>query len=206
MNPRWQPGDAVVLRELWDGKVWSVRPLTVVKDDPDEVMLYFWPDLHMKAPVSTHTGEFLRLPTEPWKLRDQHWRGARTLSFAWPGIAHAVLGFWDDATDRFTGWYVNMETPLRRRSFGFDSTEDFLDIVISPDLEAWSWKDEDELEEAVRRGLVTEERGQELRAEGERALERLRRRDRPFDRDWSDWRPDPTWSRPTIPDDPEVLR
>ena len=205
MTDPFRPGDAVVLRELWDRRVWSVRPLTVVKDEPDELMLYFWPTLRMKAPASARTGEFLRLPTEPWELTDQLWEGYRILSFAWPGVAHAVLGFWEDASDTFTGWYVNMEQPLRRTPFGFDTSEDFLDIVITADLETWTWKDEDELAEAVQLGLVTSDRASELRAEGERALERLRRRERPFDDDWSGWRPDPSWRPPAIPDDPALL-
>ena len=199
------PGTPILLRELWDGRVWSVRPLTVVKDEPDERMLFFPNVLDMKAPASLRTGEFLRLPSEPWELRDQRWEGYRILSFAWPDVAHAVLAFWEDATDRFTGWYVNMEAPLRRTPFGFDTTEEFLDIVVSADLETWSWKDEDELAEAVELGLITQERAAAIREEGERALERLAKRERPFDEDWRDWRPDPAWPVPRVPEDPEVL-
>src|SRR5436305_5710 len=144
----------------------------------------------MKAAASLRTGEYLRMPTGPWKLRDQRWDRYRVLSFAWPDVSHAVLGFWEDATDRFVGWYVNLQAPLRRTVFGFDTVDHFLDVVISPDLETWAWKDEDELAEAERLGLISPGDVVSIRAEGERALERLERRGAPFDRDWSAWRPD----------------
>ena len=30
----WQPGDQVVSREIWLGRIWSGRPCTVVEDSP----------------------------------------------------------------------------------------------------------------------------------------------------------------------------
>ena len=202
---RFEAGDGIVLREIWDGNVFAARPVTVVKDEPDETSVYVWPRLAMKAAASLRTGEYLRMPTGPWKLRDQRWDRYRVLSFAWPDVSHAVLGFWEDATDRFVGWYVNLQAPLRRTVFGFDTVDHFLDVVISPDLETWAWKDEDELAEAERLGLISPGDVVSIRAEGERALERLERRGAPFDRDWSAWRPDPNWVRPELPDDARIL-
>ena len=116
---RFEAGDGIVLREIWDGNVFAARPVTVVKDEPDETSVYVWPGLAMKAAASLRTGEYLRMPTELWELRDQRWDRYRVLSFAWPDVSHAVLGFWEDATDRFVGWYVNLQAPLRRTVFGF---------------------------------------------------------------------------------------
>jgi predicted RNA-binding protein associated with RNAse of E/G family len=202
---RFRQGDPIVLRDLWDGRVWSARPMTVVKDEPGETVLFVWSPLVMMAAASERTGEFLRLPSEPWELREQRWDRYRVLSFAWPDVAHAVLGFWEHVADRFAGWYVNLQTPLQRTAFGFDTTDHFLDLVISPDLETWAWKDEDELAEAERIGLISPGDVVSIRAEGERALERLEQRRPPFDRDWSAWRPDPSWIEPKVPDDPRIL-
>jgi hypothetical protein len=36
----WAAGDRIVLREVWNGKVWAARPVTVVRDDSDLIALY----------------------------------------------------------------------------------------------------------------------------------------------------------------------
>ena len=75
-----------------------------------------------------------------------------------------------------------------------------LDIEISEDLKGWHWKDEDELVEAQTLGLISEERGGELRAEGERVIENMKSRKPPFDERWDSWRPDPSWPVPELPE------
>ena len=70
----------------------------------------------------------------------------------------------------FAGWYVNLQEPLRRSPLGFETDDLVLDIRIQPDG-SWAWKDEDELEEAVRLGRFTEDEAQAIRAEGERVVE-----------------------------------
>jgi hypothetical protein len=39
-----------------------------------------------------------------------------------------------------------------------------------------------------------------LRADGERAVRRVLDRAPPFDRDWTAWRPDPSWPVPVLPE------
>ena len=76
---------------------------------------------------------------------------------------------------------------------------------MDPGGEGWRFKDEDELEEAVARGLFTRDEAAGFRAQGERAARRILERRPPFDRDWSSWRPDPSWPPPQLPpgwDDP----
>ncbi|MBI2238096.1 MAG: DUF402 domain-containing protein [Actinobacteria bacterium] len=199
----WSPGDPVVLREVWRGKVWAARPTTVVRDDPDLRMFHAAPEWTWKCPAGPD-GEWLRLPAEGWTLRDRDY-GWRILSFSRPGIAHAVLAYWDPETDEFRRWYINLEEPLRPTPLGFDYLDHALDIVVAPDRSSWEWKDEDELEEAVERGLFSVEQAGEFRAEGRRAVERLLRGDPPFDRDWRDWRPDPAWAEPALPPGWEVV-
>jgi predicted RNA-binding protein associated with RNAse of E/G family len=92
---------------------------------------------------------------------------------------------------------VNLQTPLERTRFGFRSTDQFLDIVVAPDL-SWRWKDEDELAEAVDVGRVTPAEASAIRSEGERVVADIEARSWPFDGSMKDWRPDPAWGIPAI--------
>jgi hypothetical protein len=96
---------------------------------------------------------------------------------------------------------VNLQSPLRRSPAGFDTVEHLLDVTIPPDRSSWSWKDEDELAQAVARGLFTEEDAKWFRHWGERAVEHVLLREPPFDRDWGDWEPDPEWVAQELPPD-----
>ena len=59
------------------------------------------------------------------------------------------------------------------------------------------WKDEDELERAAAEGLLD---AAEVRAEAERVLAA-----RPWPSGWEEWRPDPSWPAPVLPDGWEVV-
>ena len=96
------------------------------------------------------------------------------------------------------------EPPGRRcgaRPIGFDTVDHAArrpghDSIRS----SWTWKDEDELAEGHRARPV--HRGRRRRGSahwGERAVEHLVLRQPPFDVDWEDWRPDPTWPAPELP-------
>jgi len=120
------------------------------------------------------------------------------LSFAFPETPYAViLGFGDRSA--LSEYYVNLEEPLIRSPAGFDTVDHLLDVTIPPDRSGWSWKDEDELREAVDRGIFTEEDAASFRFWGERGAEHVLLREPPFDRDWSTWRPDPGWKDPDLP-------
>lgn len=188
----------MLLREVWRGRIWTARPAVAVRDDDDIAAFCVLPGTRWRAPVRRN-GTPLRLPEDDWRLVDRLWVGHRILSFAWPGVAHAVLLYWEHGTDAFEGWYVNLQTPLRRTAVGFDYLDHALDAVIAPDRSSWSWKDEDELEEAVERGIFTTEEAAAFRQEGERAVLRVIDREPPFDEPWEEWRPDPMWRVPTFP-------
>ena len=98
------------------------------------------------------------------------------LSFAFPDTPYAViLGF--DEHGRLFEYYINLESPLRPSVPGYDTVEHLLDVTIPPDRSSWTWKDEDELVEAVQRGLFTEEDADRFRFWGERAVEHVLLRD-----------------------------
>jgi predicted RNA-binding protein associated with RNAse of E/G family len=96
-------------------------------------------------------------------------------------------------------WYVNLEEPLRRTAQGFDYLDQFLDVIVKPDLSGWHWKDEDELEEAVSLGLVSKEKAAVMYIEGDRVVAWLQSGKSPFS-GWEKWRPDPSWQVPVLPE------
>jgi hypothetical protein len=187
-----------VLREIWRGRIWTARPALIVRDDDRAMMFAVLPGTHWRGPVRSN-GTPLRLPEDEWRLVERLWTGHRILSFAWPEVAHAVLLFWEHGTDEFAGWYVNLQTPLRRTAVGFDYLDHALDARIAPDRSSWSWKDEADLDDAVARGIFTSEEARAFREEGERAVRRVLDRRPPFDERWEEWRPDPAWGVPAFP-------
>jgi hypothetical protein len=197
---RRSPGEAVVLREVWRGRIWTGRPVTVVADGEDGLMFFvpvgargFVPHTLDGAPLHA----FVDVEGDAWEVCPTTWTETNVLSFAEEGRPHATLAFWDAAW-AFRGWYVNLQTPLRRTAIGFDYLDQELDAWIERDG-SWGWKDEDELERSVAAGIWTPAEAERFRREGEHAVERVLERRPPFDRDWSWWRPDPAWQIPELP-------
>lgn len=197
---RFEPGEAVALRDLLRGEIWAARPVTVVRDADDGWMFHIPVGIRWFAPWRDDVG-WLRskAPGVEWTLRARTWDQAHVLSFAWPGAGHAVLFFWSEDW-RPLHWYVNVEAPLRRAETGFDTLDQDLDVVIEPDRSSWRWKDEADVEEGVRVGTYTREQADAIRREAGRGLRRVLDREPPFDRDWSSWRPDRAWTAPTLPE------
>ena len=192
----WRPGDAIALREVWLGRVWSALPATVVEDSPEQRAMLVRPGSPWMIPVG-EDGIELRIPTSEWTLRRRD-ISRRLLSFAWPDRAYAVMAFWEG--DEFMNWYVNLQTPLRPTAVGFDYVDHLLDVIVEPDRATWRWKDEDELAEGVELGVFSPADADAVRAAGLQAVEHLTSGAPPFDHDWSAWRPDPSWRTPDLPD------
>jgi uncharacterized protein len=198
---RWSTGDVVVLREVWDGRVWTGRPLTVVADREDGLMFFvpigtrgFTPYTLDGRPLHA----FVDIEDDAWEIRPTTWTQTHVLSFAEEGRPHATLAFWDpDWT--FLGWYVNVQTPLERTSIGFDYLDQELDAWIPADGGDWTWKDEDELGRSVAAGIWSAADGERFRREAAAAVRRVLDGKPPFDRDWRAWRPDPSWPLPELP-------
>ncbi|MEX0834405.1 MAG: DUF402 domain-containing protein [Actinomycetota bacterium] len=190
-------GDPIVLREIWKDRIWAARPVTVVEDAPEVKMFYVHAGMRWKSPASPN-GEWLRLPAGDWILADRVSTKRRALSFAWSDLDYAVLANWDANSNEFLGWYINLQTTLRRTAVGFDYVDHVLDVVVTPDRSSWEWKDEDEFSEAQELGLISPGEARAIRDEGERAIERLTSHAPPFDRPWEDWQPSPDWNKPEL--------
>lgn len=199
MGESWfEPGQQVVLRETWEGRVWSAKPAIVVRDDAEITALYIPPGTRWKRPEK-RDGEPLPLPTGDWTLRDDTWDKECSLRLTVPGLAQSVLANWSEDFCHFKGWYVNLEEPATRTPIGFDTMDHALDLIIEPDLSAWRWKDESDFEEAQALGVFSSEAAQAIMAEGERAIERVRRREPPFGQGWERWKPSRSWPIPELP-------
>jgi hypothetical protein len=190
----WEPGKVIVIREVWQNKVYSAIPLRVVQDSTSWAALYLPPQTRCLWP-HTLAGETIRIPTAEWVLDGEAWSSGDILYLIKPGSGYTVIGFWD-AEHVFDHWKINLEEPMRRTQVGFDYMDQILDIVVSADRSAWQWKDEDEVREAQARGIFTAEQVNELYQRGERIIETLRNNQTPFDGGWEKWTPNPAWRTP----------
>ena len=197
MTRYWQQGDQIVLREIFRGRIWSGRPYTIVEDTPQRLIIYMGVGVRWMRPVRRNSSA-IRGRELHWTLREAVWP-IEALRIVTPGRHHSVLLLWTEGFREFLKWYVNLEDPLTHSAVGFDYLDQFLDIEIAPDLSAWNWKDEDELEDAVANGLMAPQRADLIRAEGIRVIETLDKKAPPFDEQWHLWRPDPQWKSPGLP-------
>ena len=198
MTRYWQQGDQIVLREIFRGRIWSGRPYTIVEDTSQRLIIYMGVGVRWMRPVRRDSSAIGGRELH-WTLREAVWP-IEAFRIVTPGRHHSVLLLWTEGFREFLKWYVNLEDPLTHSAVGFDYLDQFLDIEIAPDLSAWNWKDEDELEDAVANGLMTPQRADLIRAEGIRVIETLDKKAPPFDEPWHLWRPDPQWEAPGLPD------
>lgn len=196
---RWIPGSPIVYREVWRGKVWTARSVSVVQDAPDLIVLFFHAGTRWKKPIplDPSTEQLRLLLVGNWQLVHATWKWD-SLILIHPGEAHAVHVMRGDNRE-FLGWYINLQEPLRRTAIGFDFMDHALDIVVKPDLSAWVWKDEDHFQWDQEVGLISSQEVREIRAEGGRVIERIRTRASPFNEGWENWFPPPEWPSPDLP-------
>jgi hypothetical protein len=191
----WEPGDVIVGRQvLNDGRCWAAMPGLVVCDHPELLATYTPPG----APFDFPPG---RWPTpdglHPWHGRT-HWEGNGMLALHRPADWYAIFVFWHGEERRFTGWYVNMQEPLRRTPLGFDTQDLELDVWVPVDG-PWELKDDELLEERVREGRFTAEQVARARAEARLLTAELDAGHQWWDPSWAEWEPDPTWAAPDFP-------
>jgi uncharacterized protein len=200
MNSHFQPGQTILLREIWRGKVWSARPLIVVQDKPELIALCMPHETNCKYPRTREGGRVKaknRLHSD-WILKDDP-NPFYTLRLTIPGAGYSVVIFWDMPGMKHHSFYINMEEPLTRTATGYNLLDQWLDAIVKPDLSSWHWKDEDELAEAVDSGLISKAKAAAMYAEGEKVARWVQSGNSPFN-GWEKWRPDPSWKAPALPE------
>jgi len=187
----WEPGDGIVMREVWRNKVYSIFPVRVVQDSPTWIALCLPREAIALYPHNRESVA-LRIPESEWLLDGGAWTGGDVLYLVHVGVGFKFGGSWDE-NHIFQGWKIDLIEPIRRTPLGFDYMDQLLDIIVSADRSTWYQKDEDEVQEAESRGLFTAEQVRDLYQRGEQALQIIRNNEPPFDREWETWRPDPSW-------------
>ncbi|HEX4931057.1 MAG TPA: DUF402 domain-containing protein [Gaiellaceae bacterium] len=177
-----------VWRDVHRGRVWRAQACRIVEESEETIALWMPRGTPTMLPIDRE-GRRIRIPIEAWELEPSVGWTRDALTLTRPGRAHSIYVFWRDG--EFEHWYVNFEQPLRRSPVGFDTFDEKLDLIVRPDG-TYRWKDEDELEQAAALGLVD---AAAVRAEAARVLEEW-----PFPTGWEDWRPDPSWPIPQLPE------
>ena len=126
------------------------------------------------------------------------WHGEGILRIAPNGMPWSVWLFWEPGW-QFAGWYINLETPIRRDGRHVYAEDHVLDVWVTPDRTCHR-KDEDELAAAVAQGLCSPEDAASVTRNAASAEEVVASWQSPFSDGWEDWRPDPSWTMPPLPD------
>ncbi|MET9020482.1 DUF402 domain-containing protein [Actinopolymorpha sp. NPDC004070] len=201
----WRPGTRLVVQERWHDHLWSAVPHVLVEDGD-------WCVTHVPVGTTAGYASSVGVPGRDHLSRSERKLVAmqtlvyevvertidlRTLHFFAPGSwARVILG-WTPAGE-FLGWYVNLELPPVRMPDGIQTMDLVLDVQVLPDR-SWTWKDREDFEEAVRRGVLDGGLLATLEDHAHRVLAQATGRTGPFEARWLDWRPDPTWPRPVLP-------
>ncbi len=197
----WRPGDHVLHRFLMHGAAKDVRPVTVVADDPDALVLWLAHGTgiqmaRLPGDVDLRAVSKQEMFGQPWESGPHRWTN-NALMVLPPDVPYATwLFFTPDGT--FTHWYANLQSPYVRWSGGVDIVDHQLDLVVHPDRRI-EWKDEDELAAGVAAGWYTPDESDAIYAEAHRLAELAADGKPPFDDEWRDFRPDPTWAIPVLP-------
>jgi hypothetical protein len=192
----------VVLRRYFRASTYSfVTPMVVVRDDEAGLLLWMPVGTEIAGLEDVDNRNLHAVPLdemrEPRLVRNT-WGENDVLILMPPGAAHSV--WWFFGPGGFAGWYVNLETPCTRHDEGVDTTDQVLDVVVAPDR-TWEWKDEDEMADRTGRPDYFDRDGaEEIRAEGERVIKLVEAGAYPFDGTCTDFRPDPAWPAPALPD------
>ncbi|MCX4864779.1 DUF402 domain-containing protein [Streptomyces sp. NBC_00257] len=213
----WAPGDQILWRYRRNGTPAGAgvsgggpdpfhicRPVTVVQDTDELLAVWVAPGTECVKPVlasgrDVHAEPLATRYTAPRTTARSAWLGNGVLKLARSGEPWSVWLFWEPGW-QFHNWYVNLEEPHTRWQGGVDSEDHFLDISVYPDR-SWVWRDEDEFAMAQRAGLMAPETARRVREAGRAAVGLIEEWGAPFRDGWENWRPDPQWRVPALPDD-----
>ncbi|WP_406326038.1 DUF402 domain-containing protein [Streptomyces niveus] len=208
-------GQTVVRRDVHrSGRVWSELALRVVADTGEALVTACppgaqarWPALYAQArgegDRSVRTEAFDAMASGRWELTGAVWQETDLLLWKPPTAWFSVNAFFvpDGDGRRLRNWYVNFEHPTRRTEAGFDTLDLTVDLVVTPDLTRWEWKDEDEYAHVRRLGIVSDTEHRAVEAARGEVLAMLAELSGVFAQAqrWSSWRWEPAWPTPCLP-------
>lgn len=200
--PFWPPGRQIMWRFRrkvpgYEGPE-TVHPVTVVRDDDEGLVAWLAAGTPVLRPVLPDGAELRSVGTVDMftagraALRDR-WRGPGILKIAPTGMPWSMLVFSEPR-----GWYVNLEDVHQRSADAVYTQDHVLDVWVDANRNV-AWKDEDELEAAVRAGRYTRAAARQFQADAEAVVERIDRWESPFCDGWEHWIPNPAWPVPALP-------
>ena len=192
----WQPGNTATLRGVGVKVFWAYLTI-VVQDTPDLIVLYMPAGVLGKDTEHKSTPQEL-LAAEEINIADCQWERTDVLMLIVPCEAFSTYVMWETGTKNLVCWYINLQEPIRRTQIGFDTMDNMLDVVVSPDMSEWKWKDDDEFAEAEQVGFYSHEIAREIWAEGEKAARLLTSERRAFYQQWQNWQAKPEWEIPKL--------
>ena len=192
----WSEGESITLRGVGIKVFWAF-PTIVVKDAPDLIVLYMPAGVLGRNVTHKPTTKELLSLTE-LNIVECTWQRTDVLMLIVPGEAFSTYIMWDTGTKNLDCWYVNLQEPIKRTSIGFDTMDNMLDVVISPDMSDWEWKDDDEFAEAQKIGFYSAETAREIWSEGEKAVRLITSERRSLYEEWKKWQANPKWEIPKL--------
>lgn len=203
---QYKVGDHIVLREMWDGKIWSAYPVIVVQDTADLLVVYRPPGALSKRRLSLRGDRVTAYERKhkQWSLADATRDDVWMLKLTIPDEPFSVIAFWNSVDQSFRCWYINLEEVAHRSPVGIDYTDMILDVIIQPNLKDWYWEDEDELQEAMEEGLISQEKAKSLYAKGIQVRDMIMSGKSVFN-GWEHWRPNLTWTVPSLPQGWDII-
>lgn len=189
-------GDVLVRREILKGHVWCGFPVYVVEDREDLLAAYLAPG----SPLAFPAWPFDRWE-HPWQTAGHtSWSGHGKLMLHRPGDAYSVDLFWRGEAREFSGWYLNLQDPLRRSEGIVDTLDHELDYWI-PAGQAWQVKDAELFEQRVDEERYTADEAAEIRGTAAGIETMLEAGMTWWDHDWSRWSPPEDWGALDLPED-----
>lgn len=195
-NPFWSAGQNATLRGV-GVKVFWAYPTIVVQDTAELIALYMPAGVLGKDTDHKPTPREL-LSAEKISITDCQWERTDVLFLIIPGESFSTYAMWQTGTKNLDCWYANLQEPIKRTRIGFDTMDNMLDVVISPDMSKWRWKDDDEFAEAQKVGFYSSEKAREIWAEGEKAVRLITSERRSLYEEWRKWRANPQWEIPKL--------
>lgn len=192
-----EPGSQAVLRGVGKRVFWAY-PTIVVQDTADLIALYMPAGVLGKDVVLKPTPREYLSP-ERINIVSTKWERTDVLYLIVPNDAFSIYLMRNTHNKDMTCWYINLQEPIRRTSMGYDTMDHMIDIVVSPNMVRWKWKDVEEFATAEKAGVFTKEKACAIRSEGERAVQLLMNDRRSMYETWIDWHPNPRWEIPRLP-------
>ncbi len=200
----WEPGDVISWRGIYRGRIWHVQPTLLVRDSPEEIALTLLPGTQCIADENYPKGKKSErrrwyFVDHDWTLAKYTWQTNRLLLLFEAEKYYSIILFWNHASNDFLFYYVNFQLPFKRNHFAVDTLDLDLDLIVHPDF-SYEWKDIEDYQNAISHGLILPEWVTGIESATDEIMERLEKRNYPFDGSWLDWKPDPNWKPPRLPE------